>query len=362
MVARPGVGVAGFILRFPMAPKSAAACGGVQWRHGEETAQVVGDRSARTYWGADIPMRVIRDFARGVAERFEPEKIILFGSHAYGTPHADSDVDILVVMPAYNQRSKAHKIRMVVSAPFPMDLIVRTPDTLRWRLEEGDSFLREITSKGKVLYEKGDGGVGTKGRGRHPRRRSLAGKTPPLHDLVCFLCQQATEKYLKALLEEMSMSVPKTHDLERLAAMLSPHHTSLRSLRRGLKFLTQFSVDIRYPGDWASKRDAAAALRWAERAGNGADDSRHPSAQAAGREVVAGAAGRKNSGRAASLPAWRSLEPEAETDDAERAAERLVESVPRPRVREFCNRPFLQVRRGRRPLNPIEEIERPRLR
>src|SRR3954451_11349497 len=106
------------------------------------------------YWGADVPMRVIRRFARQVAEKFHPDKIILFGSHAYGTPNADSDVDILVIMPAHNQGSKARRIRREVPAPFPMDLIVRTPETLRWRLEEGDSFLREIVSRGKVLYEK----------------------------------------------------------------------------------------------------------------------------------------------------------------------------------------------------------------
>jgi uncharacterized protein len=121
---------------------------------------------AQTYWGADIPMSVIHEFARRVAERFQPEKIILFGSYAYGTPNADSDVDILVVMPARNQGSQAYKIRLAISAPFPMDLIVRTPETLKWRLEEGDSFLREIMSKGKVLYEKADGGVGAEGRSR----------------------------------------------------------------------------------------------------------------------------------------------------------------------------------------------------
>jgi predicted nucleotidyltransferase len=108
----------------------------------------------RTYWGADIPMRVIRDFARRVAERFQPDRIILFGSYAYGTPHADSDVDILVIMPAYHQGSKAGRIRRECPAPFPMDLIVRTPETLRWRLAEGDSFHTEIVSRGKVLYEK----------------------------------------------------------------------------------------------------------------------------------------------------------------------------------------------------------------
>ena len=115
-------------------------------------------------------MRVIRRFVRQVAEKFKPDKIILFGSYAYGTPHEDSDVDILVIMPAYNQGSKARRIRWEVPAPFPMDLIVRTPETLRWRLEEGDSFLREIVSKGKVLYEKADPGVGEKGRGGLPRR------------------------------------------------------------------------------------------------------------------------------------------------------------------------------------------------
>jgi predicted nucleotidyltransferase len=129
----------------------------------------------QVYWGADVPMRVIRRFARSVAEKFRPEKIILFGSYAYGTPNADSDVDILVVMPARNQGSKAGRIRREVPAPFPMDLIVRTPEELRWRLAEGDSFHTEITSRGKVLYEKAHQGMGEKSGGGLSRR----GKSPP---------------------------------------------------------------------------------------------------------------------------------------------------------------------------------------
>src|SRR6516162_1496014 len=93
---------------------------------------------ARWYRGADVPMRVIRRFARQVAEKFRPDKIILFGSYAYGTPNADSDVDILVIMPCRNKGSKAGHIRWKVPAPFPMDLIVRTPQEMRWRLAEGD--------------------------------------------------------------------------------------------------------------------------------------------------------------------------------------------------------------------------------
>src|SRR5437016_11344898 len=90
----------------------------------------------RWYRGADIPMRVIRRFARQVAERFQPDKIILFGSYAYGTPHADSDVDILVIMPARNELDQAVKIRWETPALFPMDLLVRKPGEIEWRLRE----------------------------------------------------------------------------------------------------------------------------------------------------------------------------------------------------------------------------------
>lgn len=89
--------------------------------------------------------------------------------------------------------------------------------------------------------------------------------TTPLHDVVCFHCQQCAEKYLKALLEELALAIPKTHDLDNLLTLLLPHHCSLRSLRRGLIFLTDFAVDTRYPGNNASKRQAASALRWADR-------------------------------------------------------------------------------------------------
>src|SRR5437763_15489932 len=84
----------------------------------------------RWYRGPDVPMSVIRRFARQVAERFKPERIILFGSRAYGTPHADSDVDILVVMPCRNQIDQACRIDTEFEPPFPLDLIVRKPSTM----------------------------------------------------------------------------------------------------------------------------------------------------------------------------------------------------------------------------------------
>jgi predicted nucleotidyltransferase len=122
----------------------------------------------RYYRGDTIPERVIRRYARAIAVEFHPDTIILFGSHAYGTPHEDSDVDLLVVMPARNQLDQAFKIRLGLTAPFALDLIVRTPQEMAWRLEEGESFLTEIVSKGKVLYEKGHGRMGKKSRSRSP--------------------------------------------------------------------------------------------------------------------------------------------------------------------------------------------------
>ena len=118
----------------------------------------------RVYRGPDIPMRVIRRYARAIADEFQPDKIILFGSYAYGTPHEDSDVDLLVIMPAYNQHSQAVRIRWRLAAPFPVDLLVRTPKEMAWRLAEGESFTTTIVSQGKVLYEKMHNGMGQESR------------------------------------------------------------------------------------------------------------------------------------------------------------------------------------------------------
>jgi predicted nucleotidyltransferase len=134
----------------------------------------------RWYRGVEVPMRVIRRFARQVAERFQPDKIILFGSHAYGAPHANSDVDILVIMPARNELDQGLKIRLAVDYQFPLDLLVRTPKNMAWRIEEGDSFLKEIQSKGRVLYAKPHPRVGAKGRSGLPRRAKTRTK-PATH-------------------------------------------------------------------------------------------------------------------------------------------------------------------------------------
>jgi uncharacterized protein len=120
------------------------------------------------YHSPDIPLAAIRCFARQLGERFHPDRIILFGSYAYGQPHADSDVDFLVVMPAASEVNQAIRMTLAFEPPFPLDLIVRTPTKLKRRLAEGDRFLTQIVTQGKVVYDARNRPLGAEGRNGHP--------------------------------------------------------------------------------------------------------------------------------------------------------------------------------------------------
>lgn len=102
-----------------------------------------------------VNQRDILAFANAVAEKFQPEKIILFGSHARGNADEDSDVDILVVMNHAGKPSQqALAIRREVRRRFPLDLIVRTPRETRQRQRQGDPFIASIMADGRTLYER----------------------------------------------------------------------------------------------------------------------------------------------------------------------------------------------------------------
>lgn len=95
--------------------------------------------------------------------------------------------------------------------------------------------------------------------------RILAALAKPKRDAACFHCQQAAEKYLKALLQEIGLAVPRTHELEDLLDLLLRHDGTLVPLRRSLRSLTPYAVNFRYPGVRATTRRMHAALRHAER-------------------------------------------------------------------------------------------------
>jgi uncharacterized protein len=85
----------------------------------------------------------------------QPEKIILFGSYAYGQPDEDSDLDIMVILPFEGHWAyKAVEIRQQLPiANFSLDLLTRTPQQVQTRLAIGDPFMQSIIQEGKVLYE-----------------------------------------------------------------------------------------------------------------------------------------------------------------------------------------------------------------
>jgi uncharacterized protein len=125
----------------------------------------------------NIPLSAIKRFARRIGSRFHPEKIILFGSYAYGTPHAESDVDLLVIMQARNAIDQAVRICAAFEEPFALDLIVRTPKQIENAIREDDRdwFVSEVITKGKILYEAPNTVVGAQGGrglggGRHVGR------------------------------------------------------------------------------------------------------------------------------------------------------------------------------------------------
>jgi predicted nucleotidyltransferase len=98
--------------------------------------------------------RTLQALAKDIVRKFRPQRIILFGSYAYGQPTRESDVDLLVIMQTtLRPIEQAVAIRQAVDAPFPMDLLVRTPEQIERRLSLGDYFFKEIVSRGRVLYE-----------------------------------------------------------------------------------------------------------------------------------------------------------------------------------------------------------------
>lgn len=96
-----------------------------------------------------------------IVRHARPHKVILFGSHAAGAAMADSDVDLLVILPFEGSAiQKEVEVSLGIRHEFPLDLLVRTPEQIAYRLSIGDPFIREIMEKGQVLYDAAGVGVG----------------------------------------------------------------------------------------------------------------------------------------------------------------------------------------------------------
>ena len=111
----------------------------------------------------DIPATLlegIRSITRQIVQQFHPQKVVLFGSYAYGQPTEDSDVDLLVLMDMDEPPLHvAAKIAAAIEHPFPLDIVVRTPAEFVAAVQRKGVFATEVATKGVTLYEAGDAGV-----------------------------------------------------------------------------------------------------------------------------------------------------------------------------------------------------------
>ena len=219
-----------------------------------------------------------------IVREFKPLQVILFGSYAYGTPKEYSDVDILVVMPVVDAetRDQAVEIRQRIPRRFSMDLLVRSPEEIAYRISHNDWFLREVTEKGEVLYES-DGFYLKPHKKENTKMNPLTlewvekaegdytvalenqqGENPVNH-VICFLAQQCVEKYLKAWLQEMNIPIIRTHNLTELLDLIAPTIPEWRAWKDELSKLSNFAVDTRYPAQTPSMNDVERSMQTCEK-------------------------------------------------------------------------------------------------
>ncbi len=222
----------------------------------------------------------IQTICDDIVREFAPLQVILFGSYAYGTPKEYSDVDLLVVMaiPESETRRQAIEIRQRIPHHFSMDLLVRSPEEIAYRLSYNDWFLREITEKGEVLYESANFSPKPlkkepcavnpltlewvqKAEGDYTVAQQVQQLENRVHDAICFHAQQCIEKYLKAWLQEANIPFPRTHDLIELLKLIVPTMPAWHSWQAEFSDLSEHAVDSRYPGKFATADDTAYAMR-----------------------------------------------------------------------------------------------------
>lgn len=102
-----------------------------------------------------VSLRDIRDVGERIGREFDPDRVILFGSHAEGRADEDSDVDLLVVLP-FDGRPlhKSLEILNRLDVRFPCDLLARRPEDVTRRYAQGDPLIREALDRGVVVYER----------------------------------------------------------------------------------------------------------------------------------------------------------------------------------------------------------------
>jgi len=99
----------------------------------------------------------IQEVANKIVKDYNPEKIILFGSYAWGNPTKDSDVDLFIVKDSPKKgRGIAYEIdRSIFPRPFAIDILAYTPTEVKEKIEKDRNlFIEDVINNGKILYAK----------------------------------------------------------------------------------------------------------------------------------------------------------------------------------------------------------------
>jgi HEPN domain-containing protein/predicted nucleotidyltransferase len=161
----------------------------------------------------------IEDVTNRLVTAYNPERVILFGSHATGTARSESDVD-LIVLKETDERPVDRRVRvesLLVDSALPLDILVYTPAEFRYLFAIGSPFIEEVIATGRVLYMR---------RAAESWCAEAADELSSAHILfehdhfkgACYHSQQCVEKALKALIVEKGERPERVHDLVSLAA------------------------------------------------------------------------------------------------------------------------------------------------
>jgi HEPN domain-containing protein len=176
-----------------------------------------------------------------------PEKIILFGSYAYGNPDISSDIDFFILLNSYEKPVKRRiKVsKLFLDREYPLDFIVYNQE----ELSEEKFSMKKVSE----WIQRAENDFDTV--------EILLKENSKSYEIICFHCQQCIEKYLKAFLIANNKSFPKIHDLVKLTGICNEVDTSFSELSEDLAELNEYAVATRYPGEVVDIKDVKNSYR-----------------------------------------------------------------------------------------------------
>jgi len=199
-----------------------------------------------------ISEQMLQGITQRLVEALRPERIYLFGSHAYGTPDGNSDLDFVIVLPdAPISKSEMDGMarRVVGDVGCDVDVLCYTATRFDRRSGWQANLEHTVRNKGRLLF--GVDGMAfarewlERARTHLRSAESLLNLEPPARETAAFHCQQTVEKALKAFLVHHNEPFEKQHDCAKLCDLCAKVDPSFRSLRERSAALNAYAVNAR---------------------------------------------------------------------------------------------------------------------